>query len=94
MEFDAATQIDTLIKQAKDAGYNSLGDAMNDKVNKLNRGTDAAIAMQAGKASVLSVAAADPTNLDGFCKLIRVDDSVSVQHPVWQADRQPCFRGG
>lgn len=53
MEFDAATQIDTLIKQAKDAGYNSLGDAMNDKVNKLNRGTDAAIAMQAGKASVL-----------------------------------------
>jgi hypothetical protein len=61
MEFDAATQIDTLIKQAKDAGYNSLGDAMNDKVNKLNRGTDAAIAMQAGKASVLSVAAADPT---------------------------------
>lgn len=61
MEFDAATQIDTLIKQAKDAGYNNLGDAMNDKVNKLNRGTDAAIAMQAGKASVLSVAAADPT---------------------------------
>jgi hypothetical protein len=60
MEFDAETQIETLIKQAKDAGYDSLGEAMNDKVNKLNRGTDAAIAMQAGKASVLSVAA-DPT---------------------------------
>lgn len=61
MEFDGATQIDELVKQAKAAGYETLAEAMNDKVLKLNRGTDAAIAMQAGKVGVLSVAAADPS---------------------------------
>lgn len=60
-EFDEKAQIDTLIKQAKDAGYASLAEAMNDKVRKLNSGTDSALVTQAGKTSVLSVAAADPT---------------------------------
>ncbi|BCU55155.1 DUF1073 domain-containing protein [Enterobacter kobei] len=59
-EFNEQVSIDTLIKQAKDAGYDRLGDAMNDKVNKLNSGTDAALVTQGGKTSVLSVAAADP----------------------------------
>lgn len=61
MEFDSTTQIDELVKQATAAGYGTLAEAMNDKVQKLNRGTDAAIAMQAGKVGVLSVAAADPS---------------------------------
>lgn len=61
MEFDATTDVSTLVKQAKEAGYDSLAEAMNDKVRKLNSGTDSALAMQAGKTSVLSVAAADPT---------------------------------
>lgn len=61
MEFDSTTQIDELVKQATEAGYGTLAEAMNDKVQKLNRGTDAAIAMQAGKVGVLSVAAADPS---------------------------------
>ena len=59
-EFSEGVSIDALIKQAKDAGYDKLGDAMNDKVNKLNGGTDAALVTQGGKTSVLSVAAADP----------------------------------
>ena len=60
-EFSEQVNVDALIKQAKDAGYDKLGDAMNDKVNKLNSGTDAALVTQGGKTSVLSVAAADPT---------------------------------
>lgn len=60
-EFSEQVSIDALVKQAKDAGYDKLGDAMNDKVTKLNSGTDAALVTQGGKTSVLSVAAADPT---------------------------------
>lgn len=60
-EFGEQVSIDSLIKQAKEAGYDKLGDAMNDKVSKLNSGTDAALVTQGGKTSVLSVAAADPT---------------------------------
>lgn len=60
-EFSEQVSIDALIKQAKDAGYDKLGDAMNDKVSKLNSGTDAALVTQGGKTSVLSVTAADPT---------------------------------
>ncbi|MGK9173384.1 DUF1073 domain-containing protein [Yokenella regensburgei] len=60
-EFDEKVSIDSLIKQAKEAGYDKLSDAMNDKVSKLNSGTDAALVTQGGKTSVLSVAAADPT---------------------------------
>ncbi|MEX6068141.1 DUF1073 domain-containing protein, partial [Providencia hangzhouensis] len=61
VEFDAATEMDNIARAAKDAGYKDLGEAMTDKINKLNRGTDSAAVMQAGKMNVLSVAAADPT---------------------------------
>ncbi|WP_370569859.1 DUF1073 domain-containing protein [Erwinia sp. S43] len=58
--FDKDTDIATLSSQAKEAGFKDLGDALNDKVGRMNRGTDAALVMQAGEPSVLSVAAADP----------------------------------
>lgn len=58
--FDKDTDIATLSNQAKEAGFKDLGDALNDKVGRMNRGTDAALVMQAGEPSVLSVAAADP----------------------------------
>lgn len=61
IEFSKETNIDALIKQAKDEGFDKLGDAMNDKIRRMNSGTDSALVMQAGQASVLSVAAADPT---------------------------------
>ena len=50
----------TLASQAKAAGYDDLGQAMGDKVNKLNRGTDAAAVMKAGQMRVLSVTPGDP----------------------------------
>ncbi|EBO0868508.1 DUF1073 domain-containing protein [Salmonella enterica] len=59
-EFDKETDINQLNQQAKDAGYKDLGEAMNDKFNRLNRGTDAAAVMQAGKLNVLSVTPGDP----------------------------------
>ncbi len=59
--FDKETNIANLSKQATDAGYKDLGEALNDKVAKMNRGTDSALVMQAGTPSVLSVAAADPS---------------------------------
>jgi hypothetical protein len=58
--FDKETNMDALKRAATDAGFKDLGDALNDKVAKMNRGTDAALVMQAGTPSVLSVAAADP----------------------------------
>lgn len=60
-EFDAQTDMAAIAKMAKEAGYNTLGDAMNDKVRKLNSGIDSALVTQSGKTSVLSVTAADPT---------------------------------
>ena len=51
----------TIAQQAKDAGYKDLGEAMNEKIRKLNQGTDSALVTQSGTSSVLSVAAADPT---------------------------------
>ncbi|MFB4859977.1 anti-CBASS protein Acb1 family protein, partial [Enterobacter hormaechei subsp. steigerwaltii] len=59
--FDKETNIANLSKQATESGYKDLGEALNDKVAKMNRGTDAALVMQAGTPSVLSVAAADPS---------------------------------
>lgn len=59
--FDSNTNMDAIGRMAKEAGYKDLGEALNDKVAKMNRGTDAALVMQAGTPSVLSVAAADPT---------------------------------
>lgn len=58
--FDKDTDIETLSNQAKEAGFKDLGDALNDKVGRMNRGTDAALVMQAGAPSVLSVTPADP----------------------------------
>lgn len=59
--FDKETNMEFLKKAAIEAGFKDLGEALNDKVAKMNRGTDAALVMQAGTPSVLSVAAADPT---------------------------------
>lgn len=59
--FDSASELEHIDRMAKDAGYKDLGDAMNEKMTKMNRGTDAALVMQSGQASVLSVAVADPT---------------------------------
>ncbi|QDK20846.1 DUF1073 domain-containing protein [Leclercia adecarboxylata] len=60
VEFSKDTDMATLASQAKAAGYDDLGQAMGDKVNKLNRGTDAAAVMQAGQMRVLSVTPGDP----------------------------------
>lgn len=60
ISFDSSTDMGTIAKQAKEAGYETLGEAMNDKMARLNRGTDAALVTQSGTTSVLSVAAADP----------------------------------
>nr|WP_238406854.1 anti-CBASS Acb1 family protein [Atlantibacter hermannii] len=60
VEFSEKTDMATLAGQAKEAGYQNLGEAMGDKVNKLNRGTDAAAVMQAGQMRVLSVTPGDP----------------------------------
>lgn len=60
VEFSKETDMATLASQAKAAGYDDLGQAMGDKVNKLNRGTDAAAVMQAGQMRVLSVTPGDP----------------------------------
>lgn len=59
--FDKDTDMDSLKKSAVEAGFKDLGDALNDKITRMNRGTDAALVMQAGAPSVLSVAAADPS---------------------------------
>jgi len=61
ISFDKDTDMATISKMAKEAGYSDLGEAMNDKMAKLNRGTDSALVTQSGTTSVLSVAAADPT---------------------------------
>lgn len=58
--FDKETDMQTLQAQAEKAGFKDLGEALNDKIARMNRGTDAALVMQAGQSSVLSVAAADP----------------------------------
>ncbi|XUA17444.1 DUF1073 domain-containing protein [Citrobacter sp. OP27] len=60
VEFSKETDMNTLASQAKSAGYKDLGEAMGDKVNKLNSGTDAAAVMQAGQMHVLSVTPGDP----------------------------------
>ena len=59
--FDKDTDMSSLKKSAVEAGFKDLGDALNDKITRMNRGTDAALVMQAGAPSVLSVAAADPS---------------------------------
>ncbi|ADU69439.1 DUF1073 domain-containing protein [Pantoea sp. At-9b] len=58
--FDANTDMQAIASQAVKAGYADIGEAMNEKMLKLNRGTDSALVTQSGTTSVLSVAAADP----------------------------------
>jgi len=59
--FDKETSMQALNTEAVKGGYKDIGDALNDKIARMNRGTDAALVMQAGQPSVLSVAPADPT---------------------------------
>lgn len=59
--FDDKTDMSAIAAQAEKAGYKDIGEAMNDKIARMNRGTDAALVTQSGSTSVLSVAAADPT---------------------------------
>ncbi|AXW87814.1 hypothetical protein AU509_12080 [Lonsdalea britannica] len=61
VSFDSSTDMTTIAQQAVAAGYKDLGEAMNDKIAKLNQGSDSALVTQSGTTSVLSVAAADPT---------------------------------
>lgn len=58
--FEKETDMQVLQDQAEKAGFKDVGEALNEKISRMNRGTDAAIVMQAGSPSVLSVAAADP----------------------------------
>ncbi|MEQ1967686.1 phage portal protein [Xenorhabdus nematophila] len=61
VEFDKDTDLQTIGAAAMQKGYKDLGAALEDKISKLNRGTDSAAVMQAGKLNVLSVTPGDPT---------------------------------
>ena len=83
----------TLADQAKKAGYADLGEAMGDKVNKLNRGTDAAAVMQAGQMHVLSVTPGDPgPTWEVTANELAASRTDTFHHPVWTADRAPGER--
>ncbi|TPD64460.1 DUF1073 domain-containing protein [Kosakonia cowanii] len=58
--FDKETDMKAIQAQAEKAGFKDVGEALNEKMSRFNKGTDAAVALQAGQLSVLSVAAADP----------------------------------
>lgn len=60
INISADANLQTIANEAIKAGFKDLGDALNQKMQKLNRGVDDALITQAGEASVLSVAAADP----------------------------------
>ncbi len=60
VQFADGTSMENIASQAKNAGYKDLGEALDDKVRKLNSGTDAAAVMQAGEMKVLSVTPGDP----------------------------------
>ena len=49
IEFDKETDMATLGKAAVAAGFKDLGDALNEKVLRMSKGTDAALVMQAGQ---------------------------------------------
>ena len=51
-----------LKRQAEAMGHKDVVSAINDQIQKLNNGIDSALITQEGDASVLSVAAADPTS--------------------------------
>ncbi|SMB87977.1 hypothetical protein SAMN05660772_02791 [Pasteurella testudinis DSM 23072] len=60
INFSKETNIQHIIDAAKEKGYSGLAEALNAQLKKLNSGTDSALVMQEGQASVLSVAPADP----------------------------------
>lgn len=62
IEFADGTNMQKIAQQAQAMGYDDVASAFNEQIADLNSGTDSAMVMQAGTASVLSVAAADPTN--------------------------------
>ncbi len=88
VEFSKETDMATLSDLAKKAGYADLGEAMGDKVNKLNRGTDAAAVMQAGQMHVLSVTPGRPgADVGGHRERTGRLRTDTFHHPVWTADR-------
>ncbi|BET97302.1 DUF1073 domain-containing protein [Xenorhabdus sp. TCT-1] len=81
VEFDKETDLHNITTAAVQAGYPDLGAALEDKISKLNRGTDSAAVMQAGKLNVLSVAPGDPTptwevTTREFCASVQVPFTV------------------
>lgn len=60
VEFSKESSMDAIHQSAKDAGYTDINQALTDKINRLNRGTDSAAVMQAGEMKVLSVTPGDP----------------------------------
>ncbi|WP_446470627.1 anti-CBASS protein Acb1 family protein [Xenorhabdus stockiae] len=81
VEFDKETNLHDITTAAIKAGYPDLGAALEDKISKLNRGTDSAAVMQAGKLNVLSVTPGDPTptwevTTREFCASVQVPFTV------------------
>lgn len=59
-KFSKDSDMAAMDKRAKEQGYADLGEAIEDKFRRLNRGTDAAAVTQDGDISVLSVTPGDP----------------------------------
>ncbi|CDH24914.1 anti-CBASS protein Acb1 family protein [Xenorhabdus bovienii] len=81
VEFEKETDMSSITTAAIQAGYEDLGAALEDKISKLNRGTDSAAVMQAGRLNVLSVAPGDPTptwevTAREFCASVQVPFTV------------------
>ncbi|MDE9544782.1 anti-CBASS protein Acb1 family protein [Xenorhabdus bovienii] len=81
VEFEKETDMSSITTAAIQAGYKDLGAALEDKISKLNRGTDSAAVMQAGRLNVLSVAPGDPTptwevTAREFCASVQVPFTV------------------
>lgn len=75
--------LQTLEQSAKAQGYNSLSEAMNAKIEKLNCGTDSALVTQEGQAQILSVSPADPkpsweVSVNEFASSIRIPFTILV----------------
>ncbi|MGJ0579210.1 anti-CBASS protein Acb1 family protein [Xenorhabdus bovienii] len=81
VEFEKETDMSSITTAAIQAGYKDLGEALEDKISKLNRGTDSAAVMQAGRLNVLSVTPGDPTptwevTAREFCASVQVPFTV------------------
>lgn len=91
--FDKETNIANLSKQATESGYKDTGEALNDKVAKMNRGTDAA-PRNAGRHAVGAFRSSRRSipYMDGGRQRVCILDSVPVHHTVWSTDGTPCLR--